>query len=350
MERAEWIAKMVDCLASEEADLARTTEALDLKYENRPKSVFKYRAVDDKGYSLQNLEKDCVWVCSPTAYNDPYDSSLSISIGVLLKGVIRDGVKSIIENELAGQIDAAKLSQILESDNPGLALQELFMVKDGLSEEDQAAYRQWLTVQMDVYERLAAAKLPDSHKESLKICSFSETSDSITMWSHYADQHQGFCIEYGVEGLPPSDMFVRMLFPVVYSERLFDATRYFQAAIRDRKKFNILFPALAALYKSPEWSYEKEWRLIIPVNLVRQASAWRVPKPKAVYLGSQMPEAKRAEVIEICRRKGVAVFQMSLARDSFCLRSDLIVKADEEGATSSTEELRSGAAWALTRD
>ena len=338
MERAEWIAKMVDCLAFEEGDLARETEAINLKYEHRPKSVFKYRAVDDKGYSLQNLERDCVWVCSPTAYNDPYDSSLSISIHILVKGVIRDGVKSIIENELAGQIDDAKSSQILESDNPGLALQELVMVKDGLSEEDQAAYRQWLTVQMDAYERIAAAKLPESHKESLKICSFSEMSDSITMWSHYADQHQGFCIEYGVEDLPPSDMFVRMLYPVVYSERLFDATRYFQAAIRDRTKFNILFPALAALYKSPEWSYEKEWRLVIPANLVKQASAWRVPRPKAVYLGSRMTEEKRAEVIGICRRKGIAVFQMSLAPDSFCLRSDSIVKADEEGATGPTEK------------
>jgi Protein of unknown function (DUF2971) len=337
MERAEWIAKMVDCLASEEANLARETEAINLKYEYRPKSVFKYREIDDKGYSLQNLEKDCVWVCSPTAYNDPYDSSLSISIDVLLKGVVRDGVKNITENELAGQIDSAKLSQILESDNPGLALQELFMVKDGLSEEDQAAYRQWLTVQMEVFERLAAAKLPESHKKSLKICSFSETPDSITMWSHYANQHKGFCIEYSVEDLPPTDMFVRILFPVVYSERLFDATRYFQAAIRDRKKFNILFPALAALYKSPEWSYEKEWRLVIPGNLVKQASAWRVPKPKAVYLGSRMPEAKRAKVLEICRRKDIVVFQMSLAQDSFCLRSDLIVKADVDGATGPAE-------------
>jgi len=324
MERAEWIAKMVACLASEEANAARVTEAINLKYEYRPKSVFKYRSVDDEGHSLQNLEKDCVWVCSPTAYNDPYDSSLSISINTLLKSALGDGVKGIIENELAGQVEAAKLSQILDSDNPGLALQELFMVKDGLSEEDQAANRQWLTAQMDKYERLAAEKLPESHKESLKICSFSETPDSITMWSHYADQHRGFCIEYGVEELPPSDGFVRMLFPVVYSERLFDATRYFQAAIRDRNKFNVLFPTLAALYKSPEWSYEKEWRLIIPANLVKQAGLLRVPKPKAVDLGSRMTGAKRAEVIAICRRKGIAVFQMSLARDSFCLRSDSI--------------------------
>jgi len=324
MEKAEWIAKMVDCLASEEADLARITEAINLKYEYRPKSVFKYRTVDDNGYSLQNLEHDCVWVCSPTAYNDPFDSSLSISIDVLLKGIIREGVKNIAESELTGQIDPEKLSQILESVNPGLALQELFMVKDGLSKEDQANYRQWLTVQMDKYERLATSKLPESHKESLKICSFSETPDSIIMWSHYADQHRGFCIEYGVEDLPPSDGFVRMLFPVVYSERLFDATRYFQAAIRDRNKFNNLFPTLAALYKSPEWSYEKEWRLIIPANLARQAGALRVPKPKAVSLGSRMTEAKRAKVIEICKRKGITAFQMSLARDSFCLRSDLV--------------------------
>ncbi|SEG53995.1 Protein of unknown function [Bryocella elongata] len=337
MESANWVAKMVDCLASEEADSARMTEAINLKYEYRPKSVFKYRAVDDDGYSLQNLERDCVWVCSPTAYNDPFDSSLSIAMNVLLRGVIREGVKNIVESELTDQIDPEKLSQLLESANPGLALQELFMLRDGLSKEEQAHFRQWLAAQMDKWERLATSKLPESHKESLKICSFSEKPDSITMWSHYADQHRGFCIEYGVQDLPPSDGFVRMLFPVVYSERLFDATRYFQAAIRDRDKFNMLFPILAALHKSPEWSYEKEWRLIIPANLARQAGALRVPKPKAVNLGPRMLEAKRAAVIEICRRKGIPIYQMSLARDSFCLRSEPLAKEDQERANSASD-------------
>jgi Protein of unknown function (DUF2971) len=328
MERAAWVDKMVECIASPDAHSVRATEAIDLKYANRPKSVFKYRAVDGKGYSLQNLENDCVWVCSPTAYNDPYDSSLSIESDILIKVWAKDAVRSILEIDLAGYIDPANRAEILESKNPGLELQKHFMLQDGLTEEQQAELKEMLRVNIDTLQRRAERMLPESYKPSLKICSFSETPDSIIMWSHYGDQHHGFCIEYRVEELPPGEIFVRLLFPVVYSESLFDGTKYYQAASINHKGVNLLFPALAALHKSPEWSYEREWRLVIPAGLQKEATGWRVPKPKAVYLGSLMSEENRAKVIEICRRRGIDLRQMRLERNSFSLTSEPVGEDD----------------------
>ncbi|MGC1648146.1 MAG: DUF2971 domain-containing protein [Candidatus Sulfotelmatobacter sp.] len=150
------------------------------------------------------------------------------------------------------------------------------------------------------------------------------------MWSHYADQHRGFCIEYDTDSLPPENLFVRMLYPVIYSEKLFDGTTYYLAAMRNRATFNILFPVLAALYKSPEWSYEKEWRLVIPANLVREESPWRVPTPKHIYLGSRMPDREKGQIVEICRKKGVDIHQIYLADDSFLLGSRSITAASPE--------------------
>jgi hypothetical protein len=77
----EWQQRMVACMASEEAKDLRMEAALVIKYENRPRSVFKYRKIDE--WSLSNLENDFVWVCSPTDYNDPYDSSISITTEML---------------------------------------------------------------------------------------------------------------------------------------------------------------------------------------------------------------------------------------------------------------------------
>jgi hypothetical protein len=318
-----WIERMVECLASEDVGGVRADEAIAIKYQNRAKSVFKYRCNNEQ--SRYNLENDLVWVCSPTSYNDPYDSSISIRPETLTKTVIQDGVREFIAKELGSNLEAQRLEKILNAPNPALALQELIMTEiDQVPEEHRAIFREPLAAQMKAWEETFGRTLPASHKDSLKVCSLSGTQYSIIMWSHYADQHRGFCIEYETRSLPPENLFVRMLYPVIYTEKLFDGTKYYLAAIRNQNTFNILFPALAALHKSPEWSYEKEWRLVIPANLVKEASPWRVPTPKSVYLGSRMPNDEKEGIIQICKRKGIEALEMHLADDSFCLRSEYV--------------------------
>jgi hypothetical protein len=322
----DWIKRMVECLAPAEVGDVRVEEAIAIKYQHRSKSVFKYRCNDQR--SRDNLEKDLVWICSPTSYNDPYDSSLSITAQILTNTVILEGVREIINRELASRVAPEKIDKILHASHPALALQELIMVDmDEAPPEHRTKFQDDLTAQMRTWEEAFAKTLPGSHKHSLKVCSFSATQFSIIMWSHYSNHHRGFCIEYDTASLPSEHLFASMLYPVIYSERLFDGTNYYLAAIRNQKTFNILFPALAALYKSPEWSYEKEWRLVIPANLVPEASPWGVPTPKSVYLGSRMPEEDKQPILEICRRKGIDVHQMYLADDSFRLHSKLVVSA-----------------------
>jgi hypothetical protein len=317
-----WIERMVECLAPEDVGGVRAEEAIAIKYQNRPKSIFKYRSDDEQ--ARYNLENDFVWVCSPASYNDPYDSSISIAPETLTKNVIRDGVRDFIAKDLGSKVEEHRVEQILNASNPALALQELIMVDmDQVAPEHRAIFSAQLAAQMVAWEEASGRTLPASHKNSLKICSFSGTNQSIIMWSHYADQHRGYCIEYDIHSLPPEHLFVRMLYPVIYSEKLFDGTSYYLAGIRNRETFNILYPALAAFYKSPEWRYEEEWRLVIPANLVKKASPWRVPTPKCVYLGSKMPDGAKERITKICKKKGIEIYQMYLADDSFCLRFGL---------------------------
>lgn len=319
----DWIEKMLDCLAPEHAARVRVDEAIAIKYQHRPKGVFKYRCNDER--SRQNLEDDVVWVCSPTSYNDPYDSSISIERETLTTTVIQDGVRALVTQELDSLLDSHQIERILSAPNPALALQELVMVEiDQVPPELQAAFREPLATVIKHWEEQFAKLLPTSHKDSLKVCSFSGTQCSIIMWSHYADQHRGFCIEYDTDSLPSESLFMRMLYPVIYSETLFNGTRYYLAAIQHPHEYNVLFPAIASLYKSTEWSYEKEWRLIIPANLVREASPWRVPTPKRVYLGARSSDSEKGKIIDICMRKGVEVHQMRLDDGTFCLRSEPI--------------------------
>lgn len=94
------------------------------------------------------------------------------------------------------------------------------------------------------------------------IVSLTETRDNLLMWSHYADEHKGFVIEFDYSHLfftkKHMEMFndnplVNQIHRVLYrKERL-------NELIND----NIIE---AYFYKSDEWSYEKEHRLLLPLG------------------------------------------------------------------------------------
>jgi hypothetical protein len=169
----EWKKRMVECLSSEDASGIRAEEAIAVKYQNRPNSVFKYRCNDEN--ARYNLENDLVWVCSPTSYNDPFDSSISIATETLTKTVIKDVVKGFIEKELGSKVDARKTEQILNAPNPALALQELIMAEmDQVPQEHRGRFREPLEAQMKAWEGAFDRLLPASHKESLKVSCLAE--------------------------------------------------------------------------------------------------------------------------------------------------------------------------------
>jgi hypothetical protein len=54
-------------------------------------------------------------------------------------------------------------------------------------------------------------------------------------------------------------------------------------------------------------------------NLVREESNWRMIPAKSLFLGALMDPGKKKELISIANQKGLEVFQMHLAEDSFAL-------------------------------
>jgi len=87
---------------------------------------------------------------------------------------------------------------------------------------------------------------------------YSEIPDSFLMWSHYTNGQQGIVV-----GFNATNRFFangNNLMPVVYrSERM--------NAAYDHIGLKFLEPDIALLRtKSPDWSYEREWRQIFPVR------------------------------------------------------------------------------------
>lgn len=153
-------------------------------------------------------------------------------------------------------------------------------------------------------------------KKGYKICSLSERVDSMLMWSHYAKNHTGFVMEYDFNSLPLSDVRSRSLWPVIYDDKLFDASRFMREQ-SESGAYNNLFGIIASIHKAKDWQYEQEWRLIIPLGPDEPPFNYSVPTPKAIYLGSKVSNEDRIKISNIANKKGIPVYKMKLSHDRF---------------------------------
>lgn len=95
------------------------------------------------------------------------------------------------------------------------------------------------------------------------ILSLSESANNLLMWAHYANSHQGFVIEFDSSNkffnqqINENDE-LRYLRKVSYS----DERPNIRINVRDGSDAGVKM----FLTKSNEWSYEKEWRIMLPLE------------------------------------------------------------------------------------
>ena len=139
------------------------------------------------------------------------------------------------------------------------------------------------------------------------------------MWSHYAFSHTGFALEYDFRPTLKNPIKNVLIAPVVYQDRRLDVSSYivwaflFIMGLRTKNP-DISASIKNALYKSTEWAYEKEWRLIdsTPRDYF-DTSASAIPyRPVAVYYGQNMSLDHKRELHKIASEKGIKEFEMYL--------------------------------------
>ena len=105
---------------------------------------------------------------------------------------------------------------------------------------------------------------------------FSATYNNILMWSHYADKHKGFCIEFDA-----SLLTARSLGEIIKVRYVNKMPTYLGINSIDIKRF--------LCYKYKDWAYEKEYRLIC---LKKETPQFEFPMNAItkVYFGCRMDE------------------------------------------------------------
>lgn len=147
---------------------------------------------------------------------------------------------------------------------------------------------------MSIYEDI------DKQNEKFKVCSFSQYKDNILMWSHYANYHKGFCIEYAFEDVSRKNP---NLFPVMYSNEIID-----------RKENDMRY----MLRKSLDWQYEYEWR-VIDVNYEKNSlySLVEMPRPVSIYLGCKIEEGLKGYLMNYCKNNNIKVYSSTINRERY---------------------------------
>ena len=314
MENQNWINEFIKMLFPLVSSKLNIDGAYLLKNKYLPNSLYKYREFNEN--SIKNLEDDTIWLSSPQSFNDPYDSAFSTDYETLI-----NKLQKVKFDELLGKMDFIKtlpedvIIEAKKCDNP---LEEIMNYMLDQEYNDENEKKNMKSILKDVMNKITEEvndQFLNTIKNSFKLCSFSTNLESILLWSHYSKYHTGFCIEYDFSMYPPRDFRRRFLYPVIYRDDLFDVTEYVENA--KNNELNILYLTQASLYKSIEWSYENEWRLIFSHGVIEEESTYYMGKPKAVYLGSKIGKNECEIITEILKRKGIPYYQMKISPEKF---------------------------------
>ncbi len=226
----------------------------------KPILVYKYRGGGDEIFErdLTSIEKNFFWASSIKDLNDPCE------------GIVTDNSfanQSRLLNKISGKEFNEPLSRVNE------ALQRI------LSDEKMGVY------------------------------SLSKCYDDELLWAHYANSHQGFCIEYDLETLLKSFHRDRIFsFSIDYRDKPYDIS------VSDiATKSNELIKKKIGL-KSKRWKYEKEYRVVTDFW---GKHSYNYKAVRAIYFGLRMNEESKKDVMNRLKGRGVKYFQMRLSPKSY---------------------------------
>lgn len=274
----------------------------ELKREFLPSSLFRFRPVDDKSLNrrLDEIEKGEVMLVIPDMLNDPFECLFAFDKSKVQKSFIDAGRKRSAEN------------------NPGM---------------DPKIFEKAFAKRKKQGDQMLEKMLPKIMKNianTVLICSFSEDKNSMPMWSHYASNHKGLCLEYDMSVLREDAAFMECMCPIEYKDERIDATEHIIEAIRYEsyggkyKKEWVSAGMKAASRKDPNWQYEREWRLIYFSNIFwdqpdLSKKICTIDRPRKIYLGAKILRCHEMAIRDVCHKWDIEVVKMTPAYDRFLM-------------------------------
>lgn len=281
-----------------------------------PSFLYKYRNFLSKGH-FEALQRQTLWAVPPEEFNDPYDTAFTFDTGRLL-----------IEDQTAEEF-LEYVKRLKGASNPSKVLRSERLVKpiqmrawnEKVSKEllgrdfteDERRNFEAIDALSPTRGKAQVREMVSFMRRNFSVLSLTENPSSILMWSHYADNHKGFCIQYDFSDRPEVRDLRRYCFPVLYRSKLVDTTKYMEKP----GETNPLFGQFISLIKSDQWEYEKEWRIIYAFGGSQSKFEHKMPKPSAVILGSHVSNEDRVAMEDYCGKSGIKLKSAELSHKEF---------------------------------
>jgi hypothetical protein len=266
---------------------------------NTPGLLYKYKAFNN--FLLHELCGSEAYFASPSAFNDPLDSKPSIQDDILLP-----------EKERL-------LSALYKEHKPNKDPEQVLATFRYLATEvaDGARARYDLLVATDI-ERMLRHDIGQRG-----VLSLAARWDCPLMWSHYAQQHQGVCLEYSTQ-----DSVARNLEQVRYNrDRAIPLSALYAWKVDKTVGAREKILNLAFLSKAKAWEYEREWRI-----LAAKPGSLSVPlRLKAIHFGERCSPAIQTVIVKALHdvHPKVEFYRVHFDANTFDLRRQQI-DVDEE--------------------
>ncbi len=226
--------------------------------------VYKYRPIDN--HTKELLEQNTIYFPKPSNLNDPFECKAEyVAKANPIRRFIHFYRHAVNDKNCKTLSDRVRFA--------------LMSLKPHFSKER---------------EQRAIGKANEWHRKKINnagILTFTEKNDDTLMWSHYADNHKGVCLEFDFNG--DSTFGEDRFWKVRYRRSYLPANFY--SSDPDRKFKRI------CMTKAYTWRYEKERRLVWEEGC--KTYPFDPESLTGLIFGCRVEEDKRQAIIETLRMR-----------------------------------------------
>jgi len=248
------------------------------EFTNFPRFLYKYRKIDK--FTEDIFSRNRLYLPSPLEFNDPFDCRIEMSFDAT-------------ERE-----QKKRFKEILKDVRPESSRQERNALVKKLEKTG------WIKNVINKAEAITAKMI-----NGLRVLCLSAKNNDLLMWSHYAHNHEGFCLKFDVAKNPG---VLGNSKPVIYSEK-YPFPNFFKTPTEE-------ITDMVLMTKAKEWKYEEEYRFI-PKHY-KQYKYWNFQESLVgIIFGCQIKKEAEDYLISLLEKYNhrVTIYHSIIGKQKFAL-------------------------------
>jgi hypothetical protein len=297
--------------------------------------LFKYLTPEG---AKKTLSTGTLRLSKPSTFNDPFDMHWDDVIGLDFRDFVEQQKIALFEL-LTSDLDTDSLRKSKSGAKAALIVEAM---RNATPEQKAAIKEQLLATPIEKlydFDSLEKSRheLVNTIKEQMShhgVFCTTLRHDSLLMWAHYTQMHQGAVLEFRADIDQDSALLASR--PVRYSKERPLIYRTPSDLVRrallmsTQESANDIFERLIYV-KSTEWEYEQEYRLAIP-DFVKEGADFATlqfypVELMAIYLGCRMARSDKGELVDLARsvNKSVEVYEAHVSPREYALIFETVI-------------------------